>query len=427
MKETRVNFKNGIRLVHEFLPATSSATMSIMVNAGSSDESREEYGISHFIEHVLSSGSKNFPDPMKKDLFLESLGTVKNAWTFNNVTNYWMKFSSRNFEKVAGLLLDEIFNPLFTLDSIEKEKRIIIEEIKMGDDSPFNTCWENLCKIIFRDSPLEHPVIGNVKSVSNFDRELILNYYKKLYTLDNMIFWVGGDIDFGRVKAYFEKVDASLAKKTNYIEDKFDRVGQSYQFTSQKFDMDSYYLLIAFDGFDVSDRNLESLSVANMILGGGRGSLLNKALKIEKPLVSDYSSELITFKQNGLLLVSLACEKKNIKNAINVSLDQIKNIINCNFSSDELTRAKSMNEIVFLSCEESSEAFGISENSSINLTQKGLLTGRRYDYSSVLRKIQRLKKSEISNSLLEKIKDANIAVSIIGPEKISEFKIPSLL
>ncbi len=171
MRENRFKLSNGIRLIHYFLPATNSVTVSAMVDAASSDERPSEYGISHFIEHLLGDGSENYPDPKLTQLKLESLGIVKNAWTFKNITNYWMKSPVKNFGKALPIFFDEIFNPLFLKESIEKQKKIILEEIKMGKDTPFRVCWENLCLQVFKNSPLSHPVIGLPKTIEKFTRE----------------------------------------------------------------------------------------------------------------------------------------------------------------------------------------------------------------------------------------------------------------
>lgn len=424
MKQTRIRLKNGIKLLHYYLPATNSATICAMFKVGAVNEKRKEYGLAHFLEHMIFEGSKNFPEAQKTNEMIETLGIVENAWTSKNITNYWAKSSIKNFSKAVKVTFDRVFNPLFKTDSIVKQKGIILEEINMGDDDPLKANWKNLSKYIFKATPLAHPTIGYKKTVSNFTPDLISKFHKKYYARNNMIVWIGGNIPFEEAANLVEKIPIPKTQTKKYGKKFKDWVKNSSVF--KRMDIKQNHIFVGISGFDISNPDIEHAQIANTILGIGKGSLLNYELKTRKPLVSLVESELDSFKNNGLIVsLAVTSDKYTIK-VVEIMLEQLKRLVNGDYSQELLVRAKNLVKSEFLALEETSSGFGYTEL-LYNLMRRELLSGRKIDFGEVIDKINRAKKQDVTKTIQNLVEKGSIVISIVGPDPKVKEKVEKVL
>ncbi len=188
------SFDNGLQTIFEKRERTGVVAAQIWVKVGSKYEDRKIAGITHFIEHLIFKGTEK----LKGNAFatrIESLGGTVNAFTSYDNTVYHIIIPKKAFEEGLDLLIESVLHPAFPIDEIEKERKVILEEIKMGEDDPQRKLFNELFSISYQGHPYGRPIIGFDETVKSITRDDIIDYYKAHYTPDNMTVVIVGDFD----------------------------------------------------------------------------------------------------------------------------------------------------------------------------------------------------------------------------------------
>lgn len=203
-------FDNGLRLIAKRIDGLLSVSAGVLVKTGSMNESSSENGISHFIEHVMFKGTE------KRSAFdisdhIDRIGAQINAFTSKELTCYYTKSTKEHLENSLDILSDIFFNSVFEKEELEKEKGVVIEEIKMCEDTPEDLCLDLLARSYYGENGLGQTILGSEKNVKSFNRDIIRNYMDKYYTADNVVISIVGNID----------VDKTVELVDRYFADKF--------------------------------------------------------------------------------------------------------------------------------------------------------------------------------------------------------------
>ena len=206
-------FDNGLRLIAKRIDGLLSVSAGVLVKTGSMNESSSENGISHFIEHVMFKGTE------KRSAFdisdhIDRIGAQINAFTSKELTCYYTKSTKEHLENSLDILSDIFFNSVFEKEELEKEKGVVIEEIKMCEDTPEDLCLDLLARSYYGENGLGQTILGSEKNVKSFNRDIIRNYMDKYYTADNVVISIVGNID----------VDKTVELVDRYFVDKFKAI-----------------------------------------------------------------------------------------------------------------------------------------------------------------------------------------------------------
>ncbi|HAE43401.1 MAG TPA: peptidase M16, partial [Clostridiales bacterium] len=213
----KIIMDNGLRVVFEKIDHVQSVSTGIWVGAGSINETTINNGISHMIEHMLFKGTKT------RSAFdiaeeIDSMGGQINAFTTKECTGYYTKVASYFFDKSLEILSDMMFNSVFDEEELEKEKKVILEEILMYEDSPEDFVHELLTKISFEGNAISYPILGDFQSVNSIDRQAIEDYMDNYYTSDNVVVSIVGNTTLEEVQQLCAKYFQSFRKKNKLIE-----------------------------------------------------------------------------------------------------------------------------------------------------------------------------------------------------------------
>ena len=170
------NLENGIKVVYEKIDYVKSMTVGVYVGAGSYNEKKSENGISHYLEHMFFKGTKN-RNAKEIAEFMDFCGGQLNAVTSKEYTLFYAKVLENHSQKAFEILSDMLINSTFTEENIEIERKVITEEIKIGEDTPEDLIFDMISEVTWKNSSLGYPIAGTKKSVSKITRENILNYY----------------------------------------------------------------------------------------------------------------------------------------------------------------------------------------------------------------------------------------------------------
>ena len=205
--------ENGLTIIGEEIPYLKSISLGIWVKAGSIIETKENSGVSHFIEHMLFKGTKN---RSSKELAreIDNLGGILNAFTSKECTCFYVKLLDEHIDIGIEVLSDMILNSCFDKKDIEKEKSVILEELKMYEDSPDDLSYDFLLANIYKDHSLGMNILGDRNTLKNFKRENILDYYNKYYVPNNSVISICGNFNFEEI---VEKINLKLGKQKKQV------------------------------------------------------------------------------------------------------------------------------------------------------------------------------------------------------------------
>lgn len=328
---------NGIRIVAEEMPGALSCALSIWIDAGSIDEELSNNGVSHFIEHIVFKGteSRSALDIAEQS---ENVGANLNAFTDREHTCYHTRTLSDYAPLALELFLDMLCNPKLDESDIELEKQVILEEIKMYQDTPEDLVQDLLYEVIWKGHPLGKPITGTTHSISNLKKNTVVNYLNNLYTPDNMIVSIAGDFDLDEIVKKTEKL-TSHVKKTKIKKQLPPLLITPDIFIEYK-DIEQTHLSFATKGTSVYDEDRYALAVIDIALGGGMSSRLFQEIREKRGLGYAVSSYYHTNRLGGLFGVYAGTTAKEANKAIDLVLKELKDVKRNGLKNDELERAK---------------------------------------------------------------------------------------
>ena len=331
---------NGQTVVVQEIHNNPIVTIDTWIKTGSINENDSNNGISHFLEHLFFKGTKIHPTG-EMDRILESKGAIVNAATSKDFTHYYITIPSEYFDTALGLHSDMLLNPQIPRKELEKERKVVLEEISKDGNSPSKKVYENLNSMMYTTHPYKRKVIGTSKNVETMRREEILDYFNKYYSPSNMVTLIVGDVKtddaITRVQNAFNQPYKKMLKQTYRKEHQLQNQKRSVEYT----DTQSGYMMIGFRGANINDNSTFALDVLSEILGGGKSSRLYKDIKEQKGLAYSIAASNGSFKDDGILYISanfMPTSKDKLEKAI---FEELTNIQKYGITQEELNRAKS--------------------------------------------------------------------------------------
>ena len=314
--------KNGLRIVLENIPSVRSVTIGIWILTGSRNETPENNGISHFIEHMLFKGTKQ---RTAKDIaeFFDSIGGQINAFTSKEYTCFYAKVIDSHKESALEVLSDMFFNSTFDEEAMEREKNVIYEEIKMYEDTPDDIVHDLLAQAAFAQHPLGFPILGTEKQLETFNRETVQEYMKKRYTPDNIVISVAGNVDesfIDIIEQRFGSFEGEIHEETS-LTPVF--IGES-QFIDK--DTEQAHFCLGFRGLSIDDQSIYSLIILNNILGGSMSSRLFQCVREKQGLAYSVYSYHLSYLDQGLLTIYAGTgndQLQRLKQTIDFTIDEL--------------------------------------------------------------------------------------------------------
>lgn len=400
---------NGQTVVIEQVKNNPIVTIDTWIRTGSINETDNNSGISHFLEHLFFKGTETHPTG-DFDKILESKGAITNAATSKDFTHYYVTISSKYFDKALELHADMLLHPQIPRKEMEKERKVVLEEIAKDANSPLNICYENLNNLLYTTHPYKRKVIGSSKVVENVSRETILDYYKKYYTPSNMTTIVIGDVEPSHalevIKKHFNSPYQKAAANT-YKKEKF--------LTSQKRNIaymptQAGYMMIGFRGADISSNDTYALDVLSTILGNGRSSKLYQSIKEQKQLVNSISASNSTMKDDGIFIINSNFVPQNAQKVENAVFTEINRIKEFGISDTDLKIAKKIIETDTYYSRES--VSNIAQELGYIIT----LTGGCEYYNDYLNKINKVTTADVKRVANKYLTVNNSAISLVLPQ-----------
>ncbi|WP_066635312.1 M16 family metallopeptidase [Desulfolucanica intricata] len=333
----RTVIENGLNILTEEVPHVRSVAIGFWVDVGSRDEMTENNGISHFIEHLMFKGTKRRTAKQIAET-LDAVGGQLNAFTTKEYTCYYAKVIDEYLDLAIDLLTDMIFNSRFADEDIDRERNVILEEIKMYEDSPDELVHDIFAQSLWQGHVLGRPIIGNAEVIENLSRDEIISYYKKYYVPRNMVVSAAGNIRHADV---VNKLEKRLGNLKGDISPKVLVPPQPFkEIVCREKDTEQVHLCFGTQGLKLDHEDIYVLQVMNTILGGGISSRLFQEIREQRGLVYSVYSFHSSYHDTGLFCISAGLSKFNVEQVLELIIKELLDIQKNGVKDVELQRTK---------------------------------------------------------------------------------------
>jgi len=387
---------NGIRLVHQTIPGLV-AHCGVIINTGSRDETPDEHGMAHFIEHMLFKGTK------KRRAYhilsrLEDVGGELNAYTTKEETAIHASFLKDDYERAIDLVSDIVFNSVLPEKEIEKEKDVVLEEINSYLDTPAELIFDDFEELVFAGKPIGRNILGSENSVKEFSRDKALSFIGKNYGTDQIVFCSVGNISNGKILKLFNKCfgQVPFSLKKNITAEKWE-----YKPGSLTVKKDTYqnHYIIGNLAYDLKDSRRMGMFLLNNILGGqGMNSRLNLSLREKNGLAYNVESNYTPYSDTGIFSIYFGTDSQNLEKSISITMAELNRLRTSKLGTIQLSKAKNQVKGYLARGFENHESLMLSHGKSI------LVYERIDNIEDIVRKIDVITGTdllEIANEILE--------------------------
>ncbi|WAA10763.1 M16 family metallopeptidase [Fervidibacillus albus] len=291
--------KNGVRVVLEQIQIVRSVSLGIWIKTGSRNETKNINGISHFLEHMFFKGTKTKSARDIAESF-DRIGGQVNAFTSKEYTCYYAKVLDKHTTFALNVLADMFFHSTFDEEELMKEKKVVIEEIKMYEDTPDDIVHDMLSQAVYGNHPLGYPILGTEETVETFHQQMLKAYKEEMYTPENVVISIAGNVD-ETVIDEVENLFGHYMTKNRKLETELPKFHEN-QLVKRK-DTEQAHMCIGFEGIPVAHREMYPQIIANNILGGGMSSRLFQEIREQQGLAYSIFSYHSSFDDTGMITI----------------------------------------------------------------------------------------------------------------------------
>lgn len=415
--EKKTVLSNGVRIVTEEIPHVHSVAIGLWVDTGSKNEQKDVWGISHFIEHMLFKGTKT-RTAMQIAQELEDTGGSINAFTDKENTCFYARVLDTHIDKAIDVLTDIYLNSLFDPEEIEREKQVVLEELKMYEDSPDELSYDTLVENVWHGHPLGHKIIGLNETIQGFTRDKILDYMSDNYTNDRLVIAIAGKI---KTEEVIEKLQAKLGHLNGKKSVDSEPLILYNTETCAKFkDIEQLHVCLGTKGPAVTDEERYTFAVIDSILGGGMSSRLFQELREKRGLAYSIGSYELMYKRGGIFGVYAGISPDNLEDVVKYTLQEFDHIKQGKVSHEDISRAKEhLKGSLLLSLE-------AVKNRMMRLSRNEIYFQRSISSQEIIDSIDKVDFKQITEVATDIFDRKKMSLVVVGPVKEVSFSLTSL-
>ncbi|MEN3013265.1 MAG: pitrilysin family protein [Endomicrobiia bacterium] len=343
LQDRKLKLDNGLTVLLKRYSTLPLVSIQVWVKVGSIYESEEINGISHFLEHMVFKETSKYTSTVisKK---IEYYGGIINAGTSKEYTVYYIDIPKEGIKDAIDVLSQLVFYATFPDEEIQKEKNVIIEEIKRLEDQPMNVLYENFNALLFTKTPYKWRIIGRKENIQSFTKNQVKEFYQNFYHPQNMVLSICGDINYEEIEKLiresFGKINGFSYTKSIKSDLKEDPKSDIIEIKKHK--VQHLYFLCGFLGPNINEFEQYAGDITSVILGEGVSSRLYKILREEKKLVYEIHSGFYTQMGPSVFYILGICEPQNFEEAIRAIKNVISNLKTEGPTEEELIKAKNI-------------------------------------------------------------------------------------
>lgn len=329
----KLTLANGVEMIAERFDTVQSVSIGMFLKSGVLHEKPELMGVSHFIEHMMFKGTKKRSPRMIASEF-DRIGGYLNAFTAKDYCCYYARVVKDKIDIAVDVLADMIINSQFDAEELERERRVILEEIKMYEDSPDEMIHELLGQNIWKHSRLGNPILGTAATVSAMKREQIHEVFNRQYVTGNLLICVAGNFDWDELRKLVERKLKTLRQGT--FTPRESLVKPSTEATVFQKDIEQVHLTLGTEGISFSDRRRFPMTILNAAFGGGMSSRLFQEIREKRGLAYTVYSYHTSYKKTGLFGIYAGTSMEHLANVLELFHSELEKIASRGLTVREL-------------------------------------------------------------------------------------------
>ncbi|MEI0605378.1 pitrilysin family protein [Brachyspira pulli] len=332
----RLTLENGIRVVLENMPILDTVSIGFTFLTGSANESKEENGYTHFIEHMLFKGTDTMTS---KDIIrrIEGVGGIFNAFTSRHLTSFYINIISKYFDRAIDTLENVMLHSAFKEDDINREKKVIIEELKMSNDTPEEISANQFFAAAYKGTSMSFPIGGTINNIKSINRDKLYSYFKEHFNSNNLIISIAGNFDIETIVDRLEKI--KLPKKSPTVNGDLPFYYKTV--TKEKQELHQVYFSLITPSYSAANsKERYAMNIVNDIFGGSSYSRLFQAIRENKGLCYNIYSYNSSFINGGSFEIHGSTSLDRYEETIESIYAEIEKLINDRVSEEELEEAK---------------------------------------------------------------------------------------
>lgn len=410
MNYVRKVLPNGLRVISIPMPSVESATVMVMVGAGSRYETAKNNGISHFLEHMAFKGTKKRPTAQHIASEIDGVGGEFNAFTEREFTGYYIKSPVAHLALSLDVLADMLQNSKLEREEIEKEKGVIIQELNLYEDTPSRNIYDVYPRLLYGDTPMGWDIGGRKEIIKKITRENFMSYLQSLYSATNMCLVVAGGIKTEQIESLADKYFGKTKSfdTINYTKLVEKQVKPSLSIKQKE--TEQVHVAVGFRTVPLEHKDRHALEVLSAILGGGMSSRLFSEVREKRGLAYYVRTTSDHYQDVGTLYTSAGLDKDKVEDGISVIIAEYSKFAKgkAKLTSKELSKAKEyLKGHLILGLEDSRAVAGYYAQAEI--LEKKLETPQE-----LLEKLDKVSLSDVENMAKKYFKQSGLNLAIIG-------------
>ena len=408
---------NGLLVLTESMPHLRSVSMGAWVGSGARDETAEVNGISHFVEHMVFKGTTS-RSAQQIAREVDTIGGNLDAFTGKEMVCFNIRVLDENVPPALEVLSDLVLHPTFTPEDLDREKGVILEEIKMDEDNPDYLVNEVWTQNFWKGDALGRPILGTAKTVSSFNQPALFDFYAGQFTPQNMVFSAAGNLEHDAFVAQVEKQFSSLAAGSEVATQKMPAPQATPHITlKRKKALEQVQFCLGVPAPPVNDSRRYAVYLLNTMLGGGMSSRLFQTIREDQGLAYSIYSEMNPFRDTGSLCVYAGTSVANTQKVLQLTLQELRRLKEETVSDVELKRAKDQLK--------SNMVIGLESSGSrmANLARQQMYFGRFFGVDEIMEQIESVTTTDVQDLARELFQPESMALTLLGnlgPMKVGQ-------
>ena len=396
---------NGLRILTEPMTSVRSISIGVWLTRGSRHESAERSGIAHFVEHMLFKGTAT---RTAEDIAqaIDSIGGQLDAFTAKEYASYYIKVLDEHLPLAIDILSDIVRNPAFSPDDIEREKKVVLEEIKMVEDTPDDLVHEIFTQSFWEDHPLGRPILGTKETVEALDEQLLGDYFSKAYSAGNLIVSAVGNLESARVRDLVEAKFGSLAPTTDPTVEQAPHVVPKVNIRNKE--LEQSHVCLGSSSYPQDHGDRYASYVLNTLLGGSMSSRLFQNVREKRGLAYAVFSGLSAYRDAGSFTIYAGCSNEAVGEVVDLVVEELRTIKRAPVPDAELQRSKDhLKGSLMLGLENTASRMS-------HIARQEIYFDKQFGLDETLQGIERVTAADVQRVATDLFRDGSLAATVLG-------------
>jgi predicted Zn-dependent peptidase len=396
---------NGLRILTERMTQVRSVSIGVWLTRGSRHESADKSGIAHFVEHMLfkGTGTRSAEDIAQA---IDSIGGQLDAFTAKEYASYYIKVLDEHLPLAMDILTDIVRNPAFSVEDIEREKKVVVEEIKMVEDTPDDLVHELFTQGFWENHPLGRPILGTRETVESFSAEVLREYFQQAYTARNLIVSAVGNVEHERVRELVEKGFGSLPANGSVLGEHAPQVVPKVLIRNKE--LEQSHLCVGVSSYPQNHDDRYASYLLNTLLGGSMSSRLFQNVREKRGLAYAVFSGLSAYRDAGSFTVYAGCSNDAVGQVIDLVVEELRGVKQTPVPAAELQRAKDhLKGSLMLSLENTASRMS-------HLARQEIYFDRQFGLDETLQGIERVTAADVQRVATDLFRNGSLSATVLG-------------